>query len=85
MTKRKDHDKETQDLVPQTFLDHLHIENMGLMERVERINAEISSPTFNTLEQEERERMLGQRTAMGHYLDILTARIAYYTNEGSAA
>lgn len=97
MTKRKDHDSDvqTEETTPpglvttlgtasETFLDRMNVERMELQERVSKLDAFINGETFGGIDQEERERLLGQRTAMGHYLEILSARIAYHEKQSVA-
>jgi hypothetical protein len=66
-----------------TFLERLYVERQELGERIDSLTAFVQDPTslFPEIEQEERERLQGQLTAMSHYFMLLTARIGYYQNK----
>lgn len=61
-----------------SFLDRMRTEGAELSARLGKLNGFVCSIDFSGVDQEERERLLGQRTAMTHYLELLNARIAYH-------
>lgn len=77
-TKKHDEDVKTDAGKPVTLLELLLSEQFELSRRLSNLNAFVDSAQINTVDREERERLLGQRTAMSHYLEILTARVAYH-------
>lgn len=66
----------------ETFLDRMRTERKELAARLEALSKFVTGAEFNSLDHEERERLYGQITAMTHYLEILTARIAYHEKKG---
>jgi hypothetical protein len=94
MTKLKQHEDTTEESIdtvfeaassePETLVHRLTVEAGELSSRLESLKAFIDSPPFNDLDLEERDRLLGQRTAMNHYLEILNARIAYHQAQQGA-
>lgn len=62
----------------QSFLDRLHVERDELRDRLGKLTSFLASVKFAEVEREEAERLKGQEIAMGHYLGILDARIAYH-------
>ncbi len=70
---------------PQTFIDRMIVERGELANRMQALVGFMELPPFYALDQEEQDRMRGQRTAMGHYLEILDARIAYHQARGVTA
>lgn len=90
MSKKKDQEDSNDDVESQTeapppeptFMQRLHVERALLADRLDRLSASMSTPEFSEIDQEERERLHGQKLAMGHYLEILKARIAYHERRG---
>lgn len=82
MSKRKDEETNTEATPetpkPESFLDRMRVEHSVLSERLANLSAFIDSAAFGAVDQEERERLQGQRTAMTHYHEILGVRIAYH-------
>lgn len=68
---------------PPTLLQRLELERADLALKLDSLVSFLGSGLFHDLEQAERERLVGQRTAMTHYLEILVARIAYHTERGA--
>lgn len=67
----------------ETFLDHLLLEHREVGDRRGKLKAFMDGPSYQTLDQEERERLAAQFVAMGHYYGILAARIAYHQAKGT--
>lgn len=84
MTKKHHDSNETEIAAPkpQTFLDRLRIECDDVGGRLTRLEEFIDTQQFQGLEQEERERLQGQKLAMRNYHGILVARITYHEAKG---
>lgn len=82
MTKKKHDDDPGVSLGAMTFLGRMRTERDIVTDWLEKLSAFIDSANFSSIDQEERERLLAQKTAMGHYVGILNARIAYHEARG---
>lgn len=83
MSKKDDLPKsEDQAPKPLTLLERLKDERAELADRLGKVTSFICSIDFTGVDREERERLQGQEIAMGHYLGILDARIAYHEAQG---
>lgn len=82
--RKSDDEQETvndQDHGPESHrldIQNLETDHADLKSKLNKIHTFMLTQEYGNLDQQERERIQGQKMAMDHYYEILTARIQYH-------